>query len=130
MQTKLLLEVLPKCRFKDTGARGLCLEGNVFTYYPKNIGVVVIGRNEGERLIRELVWWALILFPAKYGTQILRIAARRSRNSEFIKRLKRAAVTMLVKIAETMGALRYWLGFNGNVKSYRKLPVGQQNGLA
>jgi glycosyltransferase involved in cell wall biosynthesis len=55
-------------------------------------------------------WSYLLACPIAYVAQILRIASRRGGANPFGRKLRIAAVTMLVKFSETKGVFRYWLG--------------------
>jgi hypothetical protein len=68
-------------------------------------------------------WWLLMLLPAVYGLQILRITRRRDRRFSFNYRLKASAMIMLVKCAETSGVLRFWFGHGSAMSSsYKDMP--------
>jgi hypothetical protein len=56
----------------------------------------------------------LVLLPAAWAAQILRIAAKRAERGGLYYRLKAAGVTMISKLAEATGILRFWLSRAGD----------------
>jgi hypothetical protein len=64
--------------------------------------------------------WLLLLLPALWTVQVLRIASRSHHGMGWPFRLRSGATTMAVKVAEVWGILQYWLGDDrGRTASYR-----------